>query len=183
MLPMLLPRGARMLGIGALVWLLSACAAGLPLPAAQAPLPSLPRWVTVTDYRTPATPTVSILVVQEEGDDGSRWSLLDPLGMPRARQIWQHGQWRNDGFLPPNPEATALFSALLFAWQPRDTLTQAYAAQRWEQHTTPAGEALRTLYAGERPYWRIIWAHGATADAFSITQHDALLWRISPLSP
>lgn len=183
MLTPMLQRVGRLLGIGALAGLLGACAAGLPLPASQAPLPALPRWVTVTDMHTPATPTVSILVVQNEGADGMRWSLLDPLGMPRARQIWQQGQWRNDGFLPPNPQATALFSALLFAWQAPEALTAAYPAQRWEQQVTPSGETHRTLYVGDSPYWRITWAPNAAADAFSITQHDALLWRISPLSP
>ena len=45
--------------------------------------------------------------------------MMDPLGIPQARQKLIDGQWQADGLLPPNPEARELFAALLFALTPR----------------------------------------------------------------
>lgn len=83
-----------------------------------------------------------LLVIQQE-DTGLRWSLMDPLGIPQARQRLQDGRWHADGLLPPNPEARELFAALLFALTPQHELKRNYPqakyvsnvralAQRWQ---------------------------------------------------
>ena len=66
-----------------------------------------------------------LLVIQQE-DAGLRWSLMDPLGIPLARQLLQDGTWHADGLLPPNPEARELFAALLFALTPEAQLSNNY---------------------------------------------------------
>ena len=51
-----------------------------------------------------------LLVIQREGG-GIRWSMMDPLGIPQARQLLDGQQWQADGLLPPNPAARELFAA------------------------------------------------------------------------
>lgn len=71
-----------------------------------------------------------LLVVQQEGDS-LRWSLLDFLGIPQARQKLIGHRWEADGLLPPNPAARELFAAMLFALTPDDQLLASYPkAQR-----------------------------------------------------
>lgn len=41
-----------------------------------------------------------------------RFVQVDALGSPLARQILRYGHWSNDGFLPPNTEASLLFTAV-----------------------------------------------------------------------
>ncbi|KJU76050.1 hypothetical protein OF113_02895 [Ectopseudomonas chengduensis] len=113
--------------------LLGACAAHTPvpqtLPALVAPLP-----LSLQIQREKAQVRQDwLLVVQREGS-ALRWSLMDPLGIPQARQLLDAGQWRNDGLLPPNTEARELFAALLFALTRADAL-QAYPAGSWQQES------------------------------------------------
>ena len=79
------------------VLLLSACAGRAPLPAAQPSL-ELPLQLhieqTVDQQRQDW-----VLVIQREGA-GLRWSMMDLLGIPQARQILQDGEWQADGLLP-----------------------------------------------------------------------------------
>ncbi|EZH82034.1 hypothetical protein AU05_08545 [Ectopseudomonas composti] len=111
--------------------LLGACAARTPVPpATPALVAALP--LTLQIQREQADVRQDwLLVIQQEGS-ALRWSLMDPLGIPQARQLLDAGQWRNDGLLPPNAEARELFAALLFALSRSDAL-QAYPAGSWQQ--------------------------------------------------
>lgn len=115
-------RAARVIAYLAIA-LLASCASLVPVPV-DADIPGLPLMLLVTQD-TEAGAEENLLVVQADGP-GTRWSLLDALGAPRARQILQNGKWRNDGFLPPNAQARALFSALVFAWTPTEHLAARY---------------------------------------------------------
>jgi hypothetical protein len=126
----------RFLLFGA-VLLLSACASRAPLPE-QTPNLALPLQLhiqrLVADQRQDW-----VLVIQREGL-GIRWSMMDLLGIPQARQKLVDGEWQADGLLPPNPEARELFAALLFALTPKDELTGNYPAawQHGSQRSLPA---------------------------------------------
>ncbi|PKM33704.1 MAG: hypothetical protein CVV08_05275 [Gammaproteobacteria bacterium HGW-Gammaproteobacteria-12] len=111
--------------------LLGACAARTPVPpVAPALVAALP--LTLQIQREQADVRQDwLLVIQQEGP-ALRWSLLDPLGIPQARQLLEAGQWRNDGLLPPNTEARELFAALLFALARADAL-HGYPAGSWQQ--------------------------------------------------
>ncbi|MDR7053590.1 hypothetical protein J2W70_000935 [Pseudomonas koreensis] len=120
--------------------LLSACASQPPLPAAN---PTLPLPLQLHIEREQAGQRQDwLLVIQHEGA-GTRWSMMDPLGIPQARQQLIDGHWQADGLLPPNPEARELFAALLFALTPsaellrnypdaRQTSNQRYLPARWD---------------------------------------------------
>ena len=116
--------------------LLTACASRAPLPAAQ-PTLALPLQLhieqTVDQQRQDW-----VLVVQREGS-AIRWSMMDLLGIPQARQILLDGEWQADGLLPPNPEARELFAALLFALTPTAELSANYpvAWQHGAQRALP----------------------------------------------
>ncbi|MDO9320266.1 MAG: hypothetical protein Q7U01_01380, partial [Pseudomonas sp.] len=102
------------------VWLLGLClllgACGVRTPVPQTvPQLSAQLPLTLLIQRQQAGERQDwLLVLQAEGPS-LRWSLLDPLGVPLARQLLTTGEWHNDGLLPPNPEARELFAALLFA--------------------------------------------------------------------
>jgi len=117
-----------------LVWgcvlLLSACASQAPLPE-RTPTLSLPLQLHI-ERQQAGQRQDWLLVIQREGA-GIRWSMMDPLGIPQARQRLVEGQWQADGLLPPNTEARELFAALLFALTPRAELSDNYPAARQEQ--------------------------------------------------
>nr|WP_314640052.1 hypothetical protein [uncultured Pseudomonas sp.] len=117
----------RYLLLGCLL-LLSACASQAPLPGQTENLP-LPQQLHIqrllADQRQDW-----VLVIAREGP-GIRWSMMDLLGIPQARQKLINGQWQADGLLPPNPEARELFAALLFALTPQDEL-QANYPEAWQ---------------------------------------------------
>ncbi|VVO28062.1 hypothetical protein PS718_04755 [Pseudomonas fluorescens] len=124
-----------------LVWgifaLLSGCATQAPLPAGN---PTLPLPLQLHIERNLAEQRQDwLLVIQREGP-GIRWSMMDPLGIPQARQQLIDGRWQADGLLPPNPEARELFAALLFALTPSGELLRNYPAaqQQGEQRSLPA---------------------------------------------
>ncbi|MHC8289374.1 hypothetical protein ACYZUD_21690 [Pseudomonas sp. XS1P51] len=126
----------RFLLLGA-VLLLSACASRAPLPE-QTPSLSLPLQLHI--QRLTADQRQDwVLVIQREGP-GIRWSMMDLLGIPQARQKLIDGEWRADGLLPPNPEARELFAALLFALTPKDELSGNYptAWQHGAQRSLPS---------------------------------------------
>ncbi len=114
--------------------LLAGCAAPAPLPS-DAPALTLPRQLHVQREQA-GTQRDFFLVIQADGA-ALHFSLLDPLGVPLARQHLQAGQWHADGLLPPNAEARVLFAATLFALTPDAELTRHYpaagqrGAQRW----------------------------------------------------
>ncbi|QIH05794.1 MULTISPECIES: DUF3261 domain-containing protein [unclassified Pseudomonas] len=112
----------RALLLGCLL-LLGACASRAPLPEHT---PSLPLPLQLHVQRQLQDQSQDwLLVVQAEGQ-ALRWSLMDPLGIPLARQRLVAGQWQADGLLPPNPQARELFAALLFALTPGEQLSDSY---------------------------------------------------------
>ncbi|WP_226499854.1 DUF3261 domain-containing protein [Pseudomonas sp. MWU16-30322] len=134
---------------GFVVWLvllltalLSGCASQAPLPASN---PTLPLPLQLHIERQQADQRQDwLLVIQREGP-GIRWSMMDPLGIPQARQQLIDGRWQADGLLPPNPEARELFAALLFALTPSGELARNYPAaqQQGEQRTLGPRWAIR----------------------------------------
>ena len=129
-----------------IVALLSGCAS-LPLPK-HTPTLALPMQLHI--QREQADERQDWLLVIQQQDAGLRWSLMDPLGIPLARQVLQDGRWHADGLLPPNPEARELFAALFFALTPQEQLKANYPlanaeadlrflAQRWQvQYQQPS---------------------------------------------
>ncbi|HEF4760383.1 TPA: hypothetical protein SAN82_002822 [Pseudomonas putida] len=119
-----------------IVLLLSACSSRAPLPEQT---PALPLPLQLHILRLQAEQRQDwVLVIQREGP-AIRWSMMDLLGIPQARQKLEDGEWRADGLLPPNPEARELFAALLFALTPRDELSGNYpdAWQHGAQRSFP----------------------------------------------
>ncbi len=105
------------------VLLLSACASQVPLPVA---MPHLQLPMQLHIQRQQAEQRQDWLLVIQQEATGLRWSLMDPLGIPLARQQLIQGQWQADGLLPPNAEARELFAALLFALTPDNELHVSY---------------------------------------------------------
>jgi len=120
----------------AVALLLSACAGRAPLPEHNPDLP-LPLQLHI-QLLQPDDRLDWVLVVQRE-EAGIRWSMMDLLGIPQARQKLIDKTWKSDGFLPPNPEARELFAALLFALTPKDELATNYpgAWQHGRQRSLP----------------------------------------------
>lgn len=154
--------------------LLLGCVLTLAACASQAPLP-----VTPPDLQLPQQLHVQriqgeqrqdwMLVIQRE-DDALRWSLLDFLGIPQARQRLVDNQWHADGLLPPNPQARELFAAVLFALTPPAEL-----ASRYPQAQARGAER----HLGER--WAV---HYRSANDFTLTltqDPQGLSYQISPL--
>jgi hypothetical protein len=112
----------RALLIGCLL-LLGACASQPPLPS-KSPTLNLPLQLHVQREQDGQRQDW-LLVIQREGA-GIRWSMMDPLGIPQARQKLIDGTWQADGLLPPNPQARELFAALLFALASADEVPTLY---------------------------------------------------------
>lgn len=166
--------------------LLAACAAPPILPVRApgheyAQALALPRRVLVTEIANGNTGQDAILVAQQEDAGILRWSLFDALGLPLARQVLQDGRWRNDGLLPPNARARALFAGLLFAWTPRDGLAQAYPDKSWQVSTDDEGRRMRLLRHHGKAYWTITWQRPGAADTFTIEAANGMRWLIRPL--
>ncbi|MBS7690364.1 DUF3261 domain-containing protein [Pseudomonas lalucatii] len=151
--------------------LLGACAARTPLPLANpslvAPLP-----LSLHVQREQAGQHQDWLLVLQADGEALHWSLLDPLGVPLARQRLSHGQWRDDGLLPPNAEARELFAALLFALTPAAALPSRYTRGSWAQ----TAEDRRRL----NPAWRI--RYRAPLD-FTLHNPPGPRYRVRPLAP
>ncbi|MDG6398532.1 DUF3261 domain-containing protein [Pseudomonas quasicaspiana] len=112
----------------ACVLLLAACASKAPLPVS---VPELQLPMQLHIQRQQADQRQDWLLVIQQEASGLRWSLMDPLGIPLARQQLINGQWQADGLLPPNAEARELFASLLFALTPDNQLRRNYpTAQR-----------------------------------------------------
>ncbi|EUB84256.1 hypothetical protein [Pseudomonas sp. GM30] len=144
--------------------LLSACASQAPLPASN---PTLPLPLQLHIERQQADQRQDwLLVIQREGP-GIRWSMMDPLGIPQARQQLIDGRWQADGLLPPNPEARELFAALLFALTPSGELARNYpAAQQQGKQRTLA------------PRWTIRYVQPLS---FQLNLPQGPHYRVSPL--
>ena len=132
----------RALLIGCLL-LLAACASQPPLPA-HTPSLALPLQLHI-EREQDGQRQDWLLVIQREGE-AIRWSLMDPLGIPQARQKLVAGTWQADGLLPPNPQARELFAALLFALIPAAELPDNYPQAR-------EYDGVRVL----KPHWQVIY--------------------------
>ncbi|MCP3750082.1 hypothetical protein [Pseudomonas sp. SBB6] len=144
--------------------LLSACASRAPLPVQLPPL-SLPLQLHI--QREQAGQRQDWLLVIQREDTNLRWSLLDLLGIPQARQLLDQGEWQADGLLPPNPAARELFAALLFALTPAEQLQQLYPGARQQG---------QQRWLGER--WRVDYQQ---ADDFTLNLDRGLRYLVSPL--
>lgn len=153
----------RALLLGCLL-MLGGCASHPPLPAI-APDLQLPRQLHVLRQQGEQRQDW-MLVIQRE-DNALRWSLLDFLGIPQARQRLVDNQWRADGLLPPNPQARELFAAVLFALTTPEQLASRYP----QAHATGSDRQL-----GER--WVV---HYRGADDFTLTLAQGLSYQVSPL--
>ncbi|WP_053214758.1 DUF3261 domain-containing protein [Pseudomonas sp. Q12-87] len=116
----------RSLLIGCLL-LLGACASQAPLPE-RTPTLALPMQLHI-ERKLDGQRQDWLLVIQRE-EASIRWSMMDPLGIPVARQRLVDRQWQADGLLPPNAEARELFAALLFALTPETELPGNYPSAR-----------------------------------------------------
>ena len=154
----------RALLIGCLL-LLSACASQPPLPEKN-PALALPIQLHVQRLADGQSQDW-LLVIQREGG-AIRWSMMDPLGIPQARQKLIDGEWQADGLLPPNPQARELFAALLFALTSADDLRALYP-------TAQAMDLTRTLPG----HWQIVYQ---SSEVFSVNiSGQPLSYRITPL--
>ncbi|NWE17884.1 hypothetical protein [Pseudomonas sp. P7548] len=154
----------RLLLIGCLL-LLSACASQPPLPE-KIPTLTLPMQLHV-QRQADGQSQDWLLVIQREGG-AIRWSMMDPLGIPQARQKLVDGQWQADGLLPPNPQARELFAALLFALTSADDVRKLYP-------TAQAMDLTRTLPG----HWQIVYQ---SSEVFSVNMSgQPLSYRVSPL--
>ncbi|MGE7990355.1 hypothetical protein ACQKPE_04760 [Pseudomonas sp. NPDC089554] len=144
--------------------LLTACAAQAPLPE-RLPRLALPSQLHV--MREQAGQRLDwLLVIQGEGQQ-LRWSLLDLLGVPQARQLLDGEHWQADGLLPPNPAARELFAAVLFALTPAEQLQQLYP------HAEQSGQR---RWLGER--WQVSYQ---ADDRFTLNLAQGLRYHVSPL--
>jgi len=169
----------RTLAVALAFALLAGCAGAPPVPAREAGF-SLPRQLHVVQA-SPGQPSLdTLLVVQREGA-ALRWSLFDPMGVPQARQMLEHGQWRTDGFLRPNAQARDLFAALMFAWTPEAELDAAYGAGAWRAGPAADGGVQRELRKDGGARWTVRWPQAAQPDVFSILTANGITWRITPL--
>mgnify|MGYP003600456038 FL=1 len=154
----------RRLLMGCLL-LLSACASQPPLPE-KTPSLALPMQLHVQRLAQGQSQDW-LLVIQREGA-GIRWSMMDPLGIPQARQKLLNGQWQADGLLPPNPQARELFAALLFALTSADDVRALYPSAQ-------AMDLTRTLPG----HWQIVYQ---SSEVFSVNMTgQPLSYRITPL--
>ncbi len=126
----------------------------MPLPQ---PLPSLAE---VASYRIQGLNAAggeageqSLLVVQALPDGSSRWIQTDALGAPLARQVLQQGQWRNDGFLPPNRAASRLFAALMSLQIPSAQLQRHYPDLQVRIQAA-SGQEQRQFSRQQQTLWR-----------------------------
>ena len=145
--------------------LLSACASQPPLPE-KTPTLVLPVQLHVQRLADGQSQDW-LLVIQREGA-GIRWSMMDPLGIPQARQKLINGEWQADGLLPPNPQARELFAALLFALTSPDDLRALYPSAQ-------AMDLTRTLPGR----WQIVYQ---SSEVFRVNiSGQPLSYRITPL--
>jgi hypothetical protein len=154
----------RWLSLAFLV-LLAGCAQHAPLPSA---LPSLATPLQLHIQREQAGASQDWLLVIQQEDNALRWSLIDPLGIPQARQLLRDGEWSNDGLLPPNPEARELFAVLLFALTPEGELPARYQPMDYQAHDDE-----RSL----RQRWKISYR---SAQDFTL-ENAGLRYRVTPL--
>lgn len=151
--------------ISACLLLLGACASQAPLPA-SAPHLKLPMQLHVV--REQAGQRQDWILVIQQQTPGLRWSMMDPLGIPVARQLLIDGQWKADGLLPPNPQAKELFAALLFALTPARELQRNYPMALAQANQRDLGKR-----------WHV---HYSQTAIFDLRTEQNVTYRISPLN-
>ena len=159
---------------------LAACSTVPPAPMSATAL-ALPRWAQVHTEKRGQPAQDTLLAVQAQPGGAMRWSMFDPLGMPQARQIFQDGHWRNDGFMRPNGAATELFSAILFAWTPSADLPLAYAGQDWREQPDGHGGAIRIMDDRCATRWRVNLDDHDAPKRISIELGDGTRVSVAPL--
>ncbi|MGN2411012.1 hypothetical protein ACTACG_18490 [Pseudomonas syringae] len=147
------------------VLLLGGCAAQAPLPT-TAPTMQLPMQLHI-DRRQADQRQDWMLIIQRE-NAGLRWSMMDPLGIPQARQLLINGQWQADGLLPPNPEARELFAALMFAMTPD--------LEMRDRYPTAFRQGMQRRLDDR---WLVEYQ---SANAFTVRLKDGLSYRVTPLN-
>ncbi|RMO95440.1 Lipoprotein [Pseudomonas syringae pv. philadelphi] len=147
------------------VLLLGGCAVQAPLPT-TAPTLQLPMQLHI-DRRQADQRQDWMLIIQRE-NAGLRWSMMDPLGIPQARQLLINGQWQADGLLPPNPEARELFAALMFAMTPD-----------MEMHGRYPSAYRQGMQRRLDDRWLVEYQ---SANAFTIRLKQGLSYRVTPLN-
>lgn len=145
--------------------LLGGCAAQAPIPT-TAPTLNLPMQLHIERRQTDQHQDW-VLVIQHE-NAGLRWSMMDPLGIPQARQLLINGQWQADGLLPPNPEARELFVALMFAMTPD-----------MEMHGRYPSAYRQGMQRRLDDRWLVEYQ---SANAFTIRLKDGLSYQVTPLN-
>ncbi len=168
------PGGARLPGWTILLigLLLTACASAPPAPQGIPELALPSQWHVQGDDAQ--RPLEAILVLQADGD-ALRAILLDPLGVPLARQrLGAHG-WEADGLLPPNPEARELFAALLFALTPDDQLGAHYRGADWR-----VDEPQRELLERGAVRWQVRYSEQGAMEIEIATERRR--YRVEPLA-
>ncbi|WP_028695668.1 DUF3261 domain-containing protein [Pseudomonas cremoricolorata] len=148
----------------ALCLLLSACASAPPLPTAL-PRLQLPQQLHVEREQNGQRQDW-LLVIQGE-QQRLRWSLLDLLGIPQARQVLDDQQWQADGLLPPNPAARELFAAVLFALTPASELQQRYPQAQQHGQQRQLQQRWQVHYEGDQ--------------RFRLSLAEGMHYRVSPL--
>jgi hypothetical protein len=126
--------------------LLSACASHAPLPAQ---IPHIKFPVQLHVQREQAGQRQDWLLVAQKERHGLRFSLMDPLGIPVARQLLHEETWKADGLLPPNPEARELFAAVLFALTSEEEVRFDYPGVVLLHHARTMEDRWRVDYASE----------------------------------
>ncbi|WDY58372.1 hypothetical protein [Pseudomonas sp. PSKL.D1] len=148
----------------ALCLLLGACAVRPPLPA-QLPSLELPQQLHVQAEQA-GQQQDWLLVIQREGQR-LRWTLLDLLGIPQARQLLDGQHWQADGLLPPNPQARELFAAVLFAITPSEQLLQLYPEARQQGQRRWLADRWQVSYRA--------------ASAFDLNLGQGLSYQVDPM--
>lgn len=136
--------------------LLAGCAGHPPLPT-DTPRLQLPLQLHVVRQQGDQHEDWMLVVQEENG--ALRWSLLDFLGIPQARQRLLGHRWEADGLLPPNPAARELFAGLLFALTPDDQLLASYPKASRDGTLRSLGSRWTVNY-GQPLYFSLNLAHG-----------------------
>ncbi|MGG5223085.1 hypothetical protein [Pseudomonas syringae pv. coryli] len=145
--------------------LLGGCAAHAPLPT-SAPTMQLPMQLHIERRQADQHQDWLLIIQRENG--GLRWSMMDPLGIPQARQLLIDGKWQADGLLPPNPEARELFAALMFAMTPD-----------LEMHGRYPTAYRQGMQRRLDDRWLVEYQ---SANAFTIRLKDRLSYKVTPLN-
>lgn len=145
--------------------LLGGCTSQSPLPG-NPPEMQLPKQLHIV--RNQAGQRQDWLLVIQREANGLRWSMMDPLGIPLARQLLIEGRWQNDGLLPPNPEARELFAGLMFAMSSDVEMAARYPSARRQ------GMQRRL-----ENRWLVEYQ---SADAFTLRLKDGLSYQVTPLN-